>query len=532
MATQAKPGDIVAHFPAAGIDLTDAFSRQPSREVLKGLYSRSTILAKNVLGYETVGDRLRGGSRPGLSPLATQVQDYLIQQIDQIITDDDDVQSSQSGRVVHRIAIALGNLYSIQPGGTSWTVATNNASASPPVNESGIMQSSACVQKLFFADGVNWTYWDPDTNAMEDWEAQEGTLPIDSDNNKPRLICTWRGRILLSGLLLDGQAIFAAAVDDPFDWDYGRVPFGADMAWAFSSGEQGLVGDKVTGLIPYTDDLLIIGCNNSILVQQGDVTYGGKRSFITDKVGMAWGKAWCRDPQGNIFFMSNDMKVYVMGPSSRPQEVSQPVKQLLQNIDTGEMNIVAGYDNRTQAIHFFITPLAEPGPSRHMTLELRTMAWSELEFGNRQHDPLCCAEFEGNEPDDRGLFFGSWDGFVRRFDHEAEDDDGTPIESEVAIGPFLTPTLDEVHIPEIQGVMADDSGDVDYEVLTGDTAQEAIESETAAAAGVFYAGRNYTDPVRVAAKAMYVKLMSTEKWAMESIRIVVGTQGGIRQRGK
>jgi hypothetical protein len=532
MATRANDGVIAAHFPAAGIDLSDAFARQPSREVLTGFYARTTPSAINVLAYDTQGDRLRGGSRPGLARVGPRVLNYLIQWLGQTITDDDDVQSSISGRVVHRFAIANGSLYSIRPGETEWIVATDNATATPPLNESGIMQSASNIQREYFADGVNWTYWDPDTNSMEDWTASTaGTLPIDEDNNKPRLICTWRGRTLLSGLLRDGQSIFASAIDDPHDWDYGRVTFGVDQAWALTTGEQGFVGDKVTGLCPYNDDTLIIFGERSIQVLQGDPTDGGRRTFITDSIGAMWGKAWCRGPQGEIYFVSNDFKIYVMAPGSKPVPISQPIEQLIQDRNTGELNVVCGYDYRSQAIHFFISPLAEPGATRHLTLELRPRAWSELVFANTLHDPLCCAIFDGNEADDRGLFFGSWDGYVRRFDYTAEDDDGTPIESEVVIGPFLTPTLDEVFVSELQGELGEESGSVYFDVFVGRTAEAALASD-AVYTGSMSAGRNLTFPVRRAGHAIYVKIRSQNKWAMERIRLVIATHGLVRQRGR
>jgi hypothetical protein len=324
--------------------------------------------------------------------------------------------------------------------------------------------------------------------------------------------------------------VFASAVDDPNDFNYAPANFTPSQAWALTTGQQGVVGDKVTGLCPYNDDTLIIFGERSIQVLQGDPTAGGRRTFITDSIGAAWGKAWCRDPMGNIFFVSNDLKVYIMTPGSKPQQISQPIAQLIQDRNTGELNIVCGYDYRTQAIHFFFTPIAEPGPARHLTLELRTMAWSELVFKNENHDPLCCAIFDGNESSDRGLFFGSWIGYVYRFDHEAEDDDGTPIESEVVIGPFLTPTTDEVHITEFQTVLAEESGDVDYDVLIGRTAEGALESEPVAT-GTAEAGRNYTDPIRRSAHAVYVKLRSNVRWAMEQIRIAINTTGRTRGRG-
>ena len=43
--------------------------------------------------------------------------------------------------------------------------------------------------------------YNPATDTVDDWTASAGTLPADGDSNTPRLICNWRNRIVLSGLM-------------------------------------------------------------------------------------------------------------------------------------------------------------------------------------------------------------------------------------------------------------------------------------------------------------------------------------------
>jgi hypothetical protein len=83
----------------------------------------------------------------------------------------------------------------------------------------------------------------------------------------------------------------------------------------------------------------------------------------------------------------------------------------------------------------------------------------------------------------------------------------------------------------VQGVLGLNSADVDYEVLVGETAEEALAS-TAVASGVWSAGRNYTDAVKRAAHAAYLKMSSVGQWAFESARVKIDTRGSTRRRGK
>lgn len=87
------------HFPAAGIDLSAAFSRQPNKPVADKVYARTTPAGQNVRGYEGLTTRVRGGSRNGLSkfiPVAP-VADWLIQEMNVIVI-------TETGAVITSIA--------------------------------------------------------------------------------------------------------------------------------------------------------------------------------------------------------------------------------------------------------------------------------------------------------------------------------------------------------------------------------------------------------------------------------------------
>ena len=526
------------HFPKAGIDLALGFAKQQNRPSVNGQYARTTPVAFNVRTFAGDG-RSRGGSRPGLvkyNPLQPGGTVWVTQLLTTLTGVGYDPpgggmpQSSQSGRIVTIVAVSQGNVYVANPGGTSWESPTNNSGETPPLNFSGIMFSSANNQKLYFADGTNWAYYDPHVNTVEAWVATAGTLPEDSDGNAPRLICTWRGRTVVSGLLRDPQNWFMSAVSDPSDWDYSPASLTPTMAVAGNNSELGLIGDVVTALIPYSDDVLIFGGDSTIFLMRGDPAAGGSIDRVTDAIGIAWGQAWCKDPTGTVYFFGSIPGIYTLVPGQQPQRVSLGIEPLLREINTGDNSVRLVWDDPMQGLHVYVTPLAEPGTARHFFYEKRSGAWFVDLFGDDNHNPLTCTTVDGNLPADRTVLIGSWDGYVRAYSPTAPDDDGTPVASGVVIGPLLTNDMDELMLKDIQGVLGETSGAVTWDVLVGRTAEAALDADPAVT-GTFLGGRNLTQPVRRAGHACYIRLTSTVAWAMESIRARIAAKGKVRRRG-
>lgn len=439
---------------------------------------------------------------------------------------------SQSGRVVYLVTVSQGVVATTQPGeNNTWSYPTNNTGESPPLNYTGLVYSAANNQMLFFVDGINYIYLDPTTNSLELWSAaiDGGTLPQDANNNYARLICTWRGRTVLSGILDDPQNWFMSAVSDPFNFDYSPPLPSPAQAVAGNNSTLGLVGEPVMALIPYSDDILICGCTDSIWMFRGDPMAGGQIDRVSDEIGMAWATGWCKDPYGNVYFVSNRCGIYSMQPGQLPVRISQSIEPLLADLDMGRNIFHMQWDDRFQGFHLWITWVDEPQVTTHFFYESRTNAWFEVVYGNTNLNPLCSCTFDGNTPVDRVVLMGCWDGYVRQVDPTSTTDDGTPIQSEVWIGPLLTPDFDDILLKDLQGVLGESSGDLNYEVYVGTTAEKALSS-TPISSGTLGPGRNATDLVRYSGHAIYVALSSSNQWAMEAIRVRIQSKGRVRRR--
>ena len=529
------------NFPSAGIDLSMPVSRQPARQIAQEKWAKTTPLGINVRVFEASTGQMKGGSRSGLSRWVNEQVNgtRLIQGINVLVgtgytAPGGVVQTSQSGRVVTLVVVSGGTVKVANAGATSYTSVTDGTAA---LNTSGIVFSAPNNQKLYFVDGTNWKYYDPSTNAMYAWVATRGSLPVDGAGNAPRLICTWRGRTLLAGLLNSPQALFGSAVRDPTDFEYsgqlveGALETTANQAFSLTLGSFGDTGDVITCLIPFNDDIAIVGMDHTIRILRGDPMAGGDIGLISDGIGMAWGAAWCKDPYGNIYFVSNRTAIYRLTPGQPPQRISQGIDPLLQEINTGTNTISLAWDDGEQSLHVWITPTAAAAATKHYALEARVGAlWQDV-YANKNHNPLCCCTFDGNLPEDRVTLIGSWDGFVRKLDRDATTDHHTLIESSVLIGAIVSKTFDNLRLKELVPEFATNSGGVNYEVFVGTSAQEALDSEPVET-GVWQAGRNDATPVRRDGHALYLGMNSTNQWAMERIRGKLAATGPVGARSR
>ena len=526
------------HFPKAGIDIAQAFGRQPARPVYGDEYARTTRQAINVRCFDS-GGRTRGASRNGIRKyIAQQVpmdeEEFIIQHLNTIVTAGAAaVQYSQLGRIVSTVVVVEGQVYRLLPGATAFESVTNNTGEDPPLAYSGLIRSASNSQKMWFADGENWVYYNPADNTLNTWGATAGALPIDADGNLPSLIANWRGRILLAGLELEPQNVHMSKVGDPTNWDYFPTsPSSIDAVAGNNPGSFGLIGDVVNTIIPYNDDNCIFGCDSTVYILRGDPLAGGQVDLVTRAMGMAFGEPWCMGPDGTVYFFSNRCGIFAMSPSqSGPQRISSPIDSEIQGINTGTNGVCMAWDDTYQGIYVFISPLAEPGPGSNWYWDMRNQAWVRDRFKNPKHNPLVVAAFDGNEPEDRALLIGSWDGYVRTFSPDAEDDDGWPIESEVWIGPVMTRDLDDVTLHAIQAVLGENSGAVTWGIYPGNTAEAAFNSQPQET-GVWDPSRNLTDNIKVADHAIYIKLTSTVPWSMEAIRVTTSINGKLRARGR
>lgn len=525
-------------FPLAGLDVTAGYFRQPTRQVAEGVYARTCPVGANVRSHEPATDRRRGGARCGLSryinaipgSTAGQIQELAIVVGAGYTPPGGGGQSSQSGRVVTLVAVIGGRVYVADAGGTSWTAATNGSSRTDYLASTGVIRSAVVNQVLYLSDGTQMRTYTPSTNTVGDVVASDGRIPSNSAQTiYPTILTNWRGRLCLSGLSTEPQNIFISKLGDPTNFNYSPTSTTSTQAVAGNLSTFGLVGDVVTGLAPFNDDVLVVFGDSSVWQLKGDPMQGGAPQRFSDGVGAAFGAAWCKDPFGTMYFFSNRCGIYAMAPGKQPIRMSQPIDPLLADINTGSNIIRMAWVEAEQALRVFVTPSSGAATTTHYTWEMRTGAWWTDTFANTDHNPTCLTTFDGNLPSDRVTLLGSWDGYVRAIDRDAEKDDGSAIASEVWIGPVQSDSMDEWMLYDLQADLGEDSGAMTWSVHTGRTAEAAVSSE-AKATGTWAGGRNNLATIRRAGKAVYVVLSSSARWSVERIRGRVSGLGRVRQR--
>lgn len=508
-------------FPMRGIDRSSAYQKQP-----KG----TTPIAINVRAFSPDADRARGGMRGGLERYidALVASTSNIQMIDHFVSTIDNVdQTYLSVRRIKGITVAGGNVRTFYQG--AYATPTNGDTAL----EDGVdvVFGQQMGVNYFFADGVSQKYYVIATDTVGAWAASSGTLPVGSATDYPRLICLWRNRLVLSGVRTDAHNWFMSAVNDAFNWDYALATTLATQAAAGNLSPAGLVGDKVTCLIPFSDDILIFGCDSSIWKMQGDPMAGGSIDRISDSIGMAWGRPWCKGPDGTLYFFASRGGVWAMTPDSQPVRISQQITHLLRSVDLNENIIRMAWDDREQGIHVYVTPLVSTVAATHYFWDSRMHAWFQTKFGNKNHNPKAIHTFDGDDPDDRVVLIGSWDGYIRKYGDSAVHDDRTDIESEVWLGPMVSSGLDRILLKDALINLTEGSGDINWSIHTGNTAEAAVDSE-AIESGTLVAGRNPNVPMRVSGHAMFLKLSSTNRWAMDAIRVRLSGLGKVQRRNQ
>lgn len=430
-----------------------------------------------------------------------------------------------ASRQIRALLVSKGKVFRFDGDGT---VAVTNGDCFDPLAPN--VFSAQNGQDLYFVDGKTYKYYKASTNAITAWTPTAGTLPLDAMLAKARLICLWRARLVLAGLPGIPQEWFMSKQGYPLDWDTGATDTGQQAISAVTS-LAGLTGSFITCLVPFTDDEMIFGCDHEIWRMAGDPAMGGDLHLVTDKIGMAWGRAWAKDDKNQIYFMSNQAGIYKMSVGAIPIRISQQIERRLENLDLGDYVVRLMWSMKFQGLHVFITPKDLEVSGEHYFWEARTGAWQPVFFGNRGIDPFCVHEFDGDTANDRVVMIGGRDGCLRFEHQDATDDDGTEIESFVVIGPLVGRTAQDLFLSHLQAIMGTSSADVQYDIYTGDTAEEALADLTAPVeTGVWNSGRNPVSPIHQAGHAIYVQISSSDRWTMETITACYRERGKIRAR--
>jgi hypothetical protein len=421
-----------------------------------------------------------------------------------------------------RLACAGGSVYRYTPDGT---VNLSNMVGVALSKVATVIFSTPIGSRMYYSDGASYAYYDADLDRTVAPTASSGSYPVDAYGNTGRLLETWRNRLVVSGLLMDPFNWFMSAVGAPDDWNYSPSTTVETQAVAGTNATAGKPPDTVNALVPYSNEILLLGGDHTIHQMTGDPMAGGRIDLVTDAVGMAWGRAWCRDGSGVLYFMSTQASIYRWAPGAVPERISDKITDLLTHrVDLSTCMVRMAWDERAAGAYVFISC---PGQSAiHYFWDARNGAWWQDVFANANHNPVAVHTQQGFTRADRVVLVGGNDGYIRYLNPDAADDDGTAISSYVYLGPIKVKERAGQMIVDLQGSLILGSGNAVYGVQAGNSAEDAVNT-AAMFTGTFVAGRNRSQAIRSSGQAHFIKLASTQtvgsRWELEYLaaRIIV-----------
>ena len=386
-----------------------------------------------------------------------------------------------------------------------------------------------------------WTPYDNDTTTY-------GSMPA-----KAYLGCLYRGRNVLAGNPAYPHQWYMSKIGDPWNWVYASTdPLTAAAGNAADAGET---GDIVRALIPYKDDYLIFGCASTIWVLTGDPAAGGEIDEVDLTVGMFGANSWCFDGDGNLYFWGT-AGIYKIPLGFRSienlTEISLPDLISDEGADPSSHRITMAYDRKRHGILICITKLSD-GTNSNYWYDLKLKGLFPESYPN-ECGPYSLFYYAANDTDYTDLLVGCKDGYIRKFDDTAKDDNTgssstDPISSYV-VWPIQHLTEDNDKEGKLTSLTIElaggagangsntfpDTDAVSYDIHVGDDAETVIEDirdgATPFTTGIL-SGTGRKARIRTRARGAYLAIRfynstATETWAVNKIFGEIKEAGKIR----
>lgn len=369
------------------------------------------------------------------------------------------------------LVIAGGNFYQSDAGSTVLSLVLSGTAVTA---SSGVVRGVEAFQKFYFCDSIasHYSYFDYADQTIHAWTAG-GDLPIGTVDATAacRIMAFYNGRVCLAGLVEDPFTLFMSASGDPDDFDYSPAVESQTMAVAINAE------DVVTCLAPFNNDIMIIGCDHTIWMMNGDPAAGGRIDNLSREIGIVGPEAYCFDPRGNLYFLGGNGLYRINAGAGGIEHVSgTKLERTFAEIDYSTTHVMMCYNQDRQGIHMMLIPYARPAVSTtSLFWDARTDSFWPEQYPAGM-GPSALHAFNGDGVNNRAVLVGGFDGYVRFLDMDAKSDDGTAISSRMRFA-AITPggTMGSGTINDITFVMDEDSDNTTFTLYAADTPGKAAK---------------------------------------------------------
>lgn len=490
------------HFPVGGLFQRVAFQKQSPYY---------TVDSQNVIPDDTISERERGGSRPGLTKSYSEELGSgnlvgLLAEVSYI---------SGGSRVTQLCAASNGIFYRDASGTMTALAGATLASTYYPIT------AADHLQKLYIANDSsgNLLVYTPTGPTLATVTASAGTVPTSC-----KIVRRWRDRIILAEDAASPHLWYMSKMGDPTNWDYTETGF--DRAVSASVTRAGALGEPCLAVIPHNDDCCIFGMTKMFGVMRGDPAYGGNIDVLSDEVGVHGRASYCYDTDSVLWVWTQDGLYRMDAPCGGPlYSVSREfLPTELVNVNRASYTITMAYDFRFRGIHVCVSDNSSTDNTAyfvdtHLYGKTGQVGFWKQVYQNT-HMPFSMLARRESTSAQSLVMWGCRDGYIRNWSTAvAQDDGGNDIASYVYIGPLGGDYFN--YLMEQLVVSSDtSSGDIDWEVYAGLNVQAAYDSTKPRASGSYNrAGAQYTAYPRASGSALFVKLINGESnsaWAFES----------------
>lgn len=440
-------------------------------------------------------------------------------------------------REIRTIAFTGGGVYRLNDPGAATQILNKTGGTAAYSTSMNYIQAATGAGHIYFTDGIDYFNYSAEFDHVTKLRSTNlGDIP-----KRARLMEFWRNRLVIARSDRLPGSWHMSRSGDVGDWD--QFPQTPDTFQAVSgtTSPAGECPDSINAIVPYSDDILWFGCDSSIWQMTGEPT-SATFDMVTDEVGMSFGRPFCRDDVGQLWFFGSKGGLYTF--NNGLEDVARgKVRNRLRAIDLGLNFIILEYNYADDGIHIFVCPFGSPTatPTDHYFYDKRTGAFHIDKFGGDSDyvEPTSACVIDGDAGKDRAILIGTGNGHIHRWgsgvdgvipkSDQKTNNSTVGIDSYVLIGPIAeVHDMSESALSELAVILAPNYSGVHIEVFSTDTPDRLGDPVWK---GEIHAGRNANQLVRVTGDSIYIRMRNAsidEHWAIEKCSAILSYGGQIR----